>query len=1028
MASAYGIIHDYGEPQSTFDAGLALQALQYKQQKYDANAIKIEQTLNQFGIQMNQLVRPEDREHLYQNVNKLVNSIQGLHGADLGKRGVTQGIIGHISQALDEQTITQLGNSAKIKNYFTSAEEYKEAGEGYSDTNFRFGLDQAGYYDYMNNKTDSLGTLNYTPFNNVQQVYQDRFDKMSQVEEGVTVNIPTGDGYFVKKTKKGLTEEEIRANVLNTLTPDQRKQLQINAWATYGQGDKEAAQAAYQPYLNTKVEKLESKITRLKLNYEGKTEAQKAEIDEEVALINSTIEYVKERRNDTQAIYSFLGMESLTEGLSSIYKPRVVSEEWSVDTTALKKLESQNKQIASGFGLDLNRNLRPDVTSYSIPTETEEDVIDLRKRTDEEFQQNKAVISTLYNNVYENLPQDKKKAFDTAYQSYLEENELEDDVLSRSGFLIQESNSGKGAYATAGQVADMKEARRQYKNQLLARKNAAEEIFKAKQNQVLDEGFISTLKNNPNIQILNEQGKVVSAATYLKNVTSPEQLTETQKKTLLQSVFSDITLSQTKNYDPSGVKGVYTTTNFNINRLAYVNGELEEELPMVINPNTIVYSAYNDSDYNNNFEYLKEEMQLPPQMTKEQFKKSIRPLMIFDMQRDSVRGNLAESVLGLPVTGLVAAQIMKFQESIPILSEIQETGEAIKTNLTTDLGLRSAGNVMIIGGEGTETRKNLEAALQNEIYDEFSFLDDSVEDDATLRSRLNYQEEFTREYSKAISTDLNFAQNKVVTVEPSGTRKGEEVPAYNDLIDIGVANNVDFNRGQGIKVVETPDGDSYVISQADIKIITKDDVEEAKKEDRTIVVPKINLAGTAFSAWVREDQARTSINVNNTKELYSDPITFADAKTDIDYLADINNMFFNGQMSQEDLAYLTNQGAKNFLRQKHSELYSNPEYGQLFENLIESAIDNSHVLKLKLEANGFGVYDMKIGYEKDGEFKAIESMKTGVSDITQTVGKFDVMQQEFYLQYLDRLLTDIENNGAKSSADQIKILTKLFAE
>src|SRR5690606_13580705 len=131
--------------QSTFDAGLALQALQYKQQKYDANAIKIEQTLNQFGIQMNQLVRPEDREHLYQNVNKLVNSIQGLHGADLGKRGVTQGIIGHISQALDERTITQLGNSAKIRNFQSQVQAAQESDKGtYSELNYRYAVQKSG--------------------------------------------------------------------------------------------------------------------------------------------------------------------------------------------------------------------------------------------------------------------------------------------------------------------------------------------------------------------------------------------------------------------------------------------------------------------------------------------------------------------------------------------------------------------------------------------------------------------------------------------------------------------------------------------------------------------------------------------------------------------------------------------------------------------------------------------------------------------------------------------------------------------
>src|SRR5699024_2033795 len=99
MASAYGIVHNYGEPQSLFDAELALQALSYKQQKFDANELKVKQALAQYGVQASQLARPQDREYMYDKVTSLIDNINGLRTADFSSSNVTEGIIGHIGQA-----------------------------------------------------------------------------------------------------------------------------------------------------------------------------------------------------------------------------------------------------------------------------------------------------------------------------------------------------------------------------------------------------------------------------------------------------------------------------------------------------------------------------------------------------------------------------------------------------------------------------------------------------------------------------------------------------------------------------------------------------------------------------------------------------------------------------------------------------------------------------------------------------------------------------------------------------------------
>lgn len=304
MASAYGIIHNYGEPQSTFDAGLALQALQYKQQKYDANAIKIEQTLNQFGIQMNQLVRPEDREHLYQNVNKLVNNIQGLHGADLGKRGVTQGIIGHINQALDERTITQLGNSAKIRNFQSQIQTIQqESPEKYNPLNYQAAVINSGLQEYMSGDTDNLGNLNYTPYSNYQEEVLDRIKKAKDVMGSQTVEFvdPNDPTKIITKKTDNMTVSEWMQYMPNLLTSQNVAQMRIEGAAQFGFND-EVAMNSKEAMLESTVSPLKQKLKSIdvKLNYEGSqlTDYQKKQLKAERAVINSKITEVQTQFNN----------------------------------------------------------------------------------------------------------------------------------------------------------------------------------------------------------------------------------------------------------------------------------------------------------------------------------------------------------------------------------------------------------------------------------------------------------------------------------------------------------------------------------------------------------------------------------------------------------------------------------------------------------------------------------------------------------------------------------------------------------
>src|SRR5699024_2363804 len=131
-----------------------------------------------------------------------------------------------------------LGISQQKRAYDAKAQQSIEDGT-YSEQNYQYGLYKAGWGDYMSDKTQDIGALSYTPQQNVSATYIEQCDNMDAVTEGITKKVVSKEkpNYFVSKKQKGLTRDKIRTIVYNTLTADQREQLEINAWAANGGKD-----------------------------------------------------------------------------------------------------------------------------------------------------------------------------------------------------------------------------------------------------------------------------------------------------------------------------------------------------------------------------------------------------------------------------------------------------------------------------------------------------------------------------------------------------------------------------------------------------------------------------------------------------------------------------------------------------------------------------------------------------------------------------------------------------------------------
>ena len=170
MANFNGILDQFNTPQAPGDLNLINQTLAINQNKYDLGEKMYNDNLAQLKQQENLLARPEDRQRFSQNVQGLINEINGKEGGiNWAKRGLTNKINSYTNTALDEYTLGQIGIGLEIKSFNSVIAKSREKKDGsYADQNYIDAQEQAGLGDYMSGKTNKIGSLSYSNYVDVK--------------------------------------------------------------------------------------------------------------------------------------------------------------------------------------------------------------------------------------------------------------------------------------------------------------------------------------------------------------------------------------------------------------------------------------------------------------------------------------------------------------------------------------------------------------------------------------------------------------------------------------------------------------------------------------------------------------------------------------------------------------------------------------------------------------------------------------------------------------------------------------------
>lgn len=247
MANAYSTAVAYNEYISPVNLSLVNTVLASKEQKYNANMAKIDSVLESYGNM--DFYRDEDKQMMYENINVMLDSMQGLDKMALSNSDTIRNINNSFKNAVTPYLQQQLVNTAKIRSTFSHINELKQKGdEAYNEGNVSYMLHNAGFEQYANGETDSVGDMNYIPYYNLDKAVMEEI-KVWAKDFGVSERIVEemvnhgGTTYAIQQiSKETLSPESVKNMVYNKLRRDPRamQQVDINSWNQYsGMNDEE---------------------------------------------------------------------------------------------------------------------------------------------------------------------------------------------------------------------------------------------------------------------------------------------------------------------------------------------------------------------------------------------------------------------------------------------------------------------------------------------------------------------------------------------------------------------------------------------------------------------------------------------------------------------------------------------------------------------------------------------------------------------------------------------------------------------
>lgn len=305
---------------------LLAQIMQMKQGQYDTNRAKVQQTLDAFGIQSQQVLRQEDKDYIAKKLSDVTNQINEYGSRDLSQSGITENIIGSIRTVASDPIIQNaIQNTQKFNKFQKDVATLKEKNpELYSDINYNYALEQSGLKDYIDGKTNTIGNLEYTPYTDYNKKVNDSIIDLLGKKGTRTIQTkvvdangnPTGEIQEVEID--GMSPRQLRSVATSMLDVNDLKQIEIDGWYK-NQGNSNPQ--LFQNYNN----KLKETVSFYENKVEQSTGREKQKYETLLAQSNQELQSLNKNKqallNDPKAMSTYIERNSVIDNIVTRFAP-----------------------------------------------------------------------------------------------------------------------------------------------------------------------------------------------------------------------------------------------------------------------------------------------------------------------------------------------------------------------------------------------------------------------------------------------------------------------------------------------------------------------------------------------------------------------------------------------------------------------------------------------------------------------------------------------------------------------------------
>ena len=377
-------------PVSSIDLQVVDNTLTTLQGKYNTNTALIDQTLAYYNENLKG-IRTEDNQYIAEKLKRVKSTIDEYKkkNVNIAYNYNRDSIMSAVKETLNDPIVKDaIVSRQNYMQYNSQLEKIREKNpEKVNDANYAYGLYQGGYYDYMQGKTKTLGSMQYTPFEDIteENLKQLKTIKDLKGKKFVEMEDPSNPGRIIRREIDGLEDSEIQQYMGGLLSSQALKQIEINAWYKNGaqniEKNREPILSQYKAYNDKQI----SNYTQNMEYYQSIEKSSKPESEKEKARLAlktlqsnvdslKNIDYTKlsttsivadlEKRNYINSISQMAKAEWSTE----FKKNEVYYADQDLDIKR-QKLELDKAELALKFkkeGLDANGNPISPIDSGAI--------------------------------------------------------------------------------------------------------------------------------------------------------------------------------------------------------------------------------------------------------------------------------------------------------------------------------------------------------------------------------------------------------------------------------------------------------------------------------------------------------------------------------------------------------------------------------------------------------------------------------------------------------------------------------------